>query len=90
LTEPARPGGTVRLSAAGSRDPDGQEVTYQWWIYPEAGTYQRMPALDGSNSPQVNVNLSPDATGEIHVVLEVTDNGQPPLTSYRRVVITVN
>jgi hypothetical protein len=90
LTEHARPGGTVRLSAAGSRDPDGQELTYQWWIYPEAGTYQRMPALDGSNSPQVNVNLSPDATGEIHVVLEVTDNGQPPLTGYRRVIITVN
>ena len=90
LTEHARPGGTVRLSAAGSRDPDGHELTYQWWVYPEAGTYRGRPTLDGSNSPQGILSLSPDATGELHVILEVTDDGQPTLTSYRRVVISVN
>ena len=63
------------VSAAGSRDPDGHELTYHWWVYPEAGTYRGKPTLDDSNSPQVNVTLPPDATGEVHVILEVTDNG---------------
>ncbi|HUT94838.1 MAG TPA: nucleoside hydrolase-like domain-containing protein [Thermoguttaceae bacterium] len=90
LTEQVRRGGTICLSGAGSNDPDGHELTYHWWVYPEAGTYRGKPTLDGANSPQVNVTLPPDATGEVHVILEVTDNGQPSLTSYRRVVIRVN
>lgn len=30
------------------------------------------------------------ATGDLHVILEVTDTGQPSLTAYRRVVVSVN
>ena len=90
LTEHARPGGTVRLSAARSRDPDGHELTYRWWIYPEAGNYGGKPALDDFSSSQGKLTLSPDATGDIHIILEVTDSGQPPLTSYRRVIVEVN
>ena len=26
----------------------------------------------------------------IHFILEVTDNGSPPLTSYRRIVLTID
>jgi hypothetical protein len=26
------------LDAAGTRDPDGNALTYKWWFYPEAGT----------------------------------------------------
>jgi hypothetical protein len=28
-------------------------------------------------------------TGDMHIILEVTDQGTPPLTRYQRVIITV-
>ncbi len=41
LTIAAKPGETVKLSAAGSKDPDGNSVTASWFVYPEAGTMRR-------------------------------------------------
>ena len=89
LTRYAEPGGTICLSAAGSSDPDGNELTCCWWVYPEAGTYPEEPTMDNANSPQVKITFPPNATGDAHVILEVTDDGDPPLTSYRRVIIEV-
>jgi hypothetical protein len=34
----ARVGAPVILDAAGTRDPDGNALTYRWFFYPEAGT----------------------------------------------------
>ena len=90
LALPARSGSTIRLSAAASQDPDGDRLTYRWWVYPEAGTYPNTPGMTGADSPQAAVALPPSSTGELHIILEVTDAGEPPLTSYRRVILTVN
>jgi hypothetical protein len=90
LSERARPGSRLGLSAAGSRDRDGHDLAYRWWVYDEAGTYDGKPTIEPANSSQVNVNFPFRVTGDIHIILEVTDNGQPPLTSYRRVVIHVD
>jgi hypothetical protein len=35
-------------------------------------------------------DVEPDAVGVLNVIPEVNDVGQPPLTTYRRVVFTVN
>ena len=72
------------------RDPDSDTLTYRWWVYVEAGTYDGKPTMTGADSPRVNVSLPPDATGDLHIILEVTDTGQPPLTAYRRAVVTVD
>ena len=87
----ARPGDVVRLSAAGSSDPDGQPLDYEWFTYPEAGMYRGHVKL-GSPSPDIaQVPIPPDAGGgSIHVVLAATDRGSPPLTRYRRAVIGVS
>src|SRR5439155_13827122 len=37
----ARPGEVVKLTAAGSSDPDGDRLSFHWFVYPEAGTYSR-------------------------------------------------
>ncbi len=86
----AKAGETVHLSANGSHDPDGDGLSFRWFLYPEAG-----PAAEG-------VKLSTDAgastsfvapTGTtpqtIHVILEIQDDGKPSLTSFRRVVVHV-
>jgi hypothetical protein len=86
-----RSGAEVRLSAAGSRDPDDDGLSYRWWVYPEAGTYRGKVEIVGSESSEAMVSVPRDASGsEIHVILEVTDDGAPPLTSYRRVIIAVD
>jgi hypothetical protein len=90
LTRRARAGSTITLNAAASRDPDGGELAYRWWIYSEAGTYFTKPAMRAADSAEVTITFPPNAIGDLHVILEVTDAGKPPLTTYRRVVITID
>ncbi len=90
LSLDAKPGQTIRLSADGSSDPDGNALSLRWWVYREAGTYWAAPTIEGATSPSASLTIPADASGRtIHVILEVTDRGRPPLTAYRRVVIRV-
>jgi len=86
----ADPGGTVRLKAAGA-DPDGDAVGYRWWVYREAGTFWGDVPVAGAETAEATVAVPAKAAGRtIHVILEVTDRGRPPLTAYRRAVIEVS
>jgi hypothetical protein len=89
----AKPGSELKLSSAGSSDPDGNATTSHWMIYKEAGTYRRSATLSHNRGtetrliiPAANPQLSP---ATIHVILSLRDNGTPPLVSYRRAVINV-
>ena len=86
----ARPGSTVRLQGEVS-DPDLNAVTVMWWQYNDAGTYPGDITLSAPADLTTTFRVPEDAkTGQtIHVILEATDNGTPPLTRYQRVVITV-
>jgi hypothetical protein len=87
---PARPGEVVKLTAAGSTDPDGDRLSFHWFVYPEAGTYGRDVPLSNATAETTAPTVPADAEGKtVHVVLEVTDSGAPALTRYRRVVIRV-
>jgi dienelactone hydrolase len=66
-------------------------LTYQWFVYPEAGTYRGHVTIEGTNAAIATVRIPGDASGQsIHVIVAVTDTGQPPLTRYRRAVLAAN
>ena len=78
----------MKLSAAGSRDPDGDALSYRWWAYHEASHCPRAAVeLRGADRAEATV-VVPANTLHLHVILEVSDDGEPPLTSYRRVVVS--
>lgn len=88
----ARPGDTVRLSAAGSRDPDGDAVDYTWWQYRESEAVNRNPRVELQRGDPLDTRfVVPEVTERtrFHVILEARDRGTPALTSYRRAIVTV-
>jgi hypothetical protein len=90
LDREVSPKTTVPLSAAGSTDPDGDSLSFHWFVYKEAGTYSGEVKLARARTTKTAVEIPVDAAGsEIHVVLELRDEGEPPLFSYRRVVLHV-
>jgi hypothetical protein len=86
----ARPGETVALSAAGSRDPDGDPIMKSWFVYPEAGTHGGPVTLSEHHGPETSlVAPAVEKPETIHVILQVEDLGVPHLFAYRRAIITV-
>jgi hypothetical protein len=101
----ATAGAPLVLDAGGTRDPDGHTLRYRWFHYEEAGLVPGVRlaalALEGADAARVTVTPTaacrpfwlpmgpPCAQGVAHVILAVTDDGTPSLTSYRRVVLTV-
>jgi hypothetical protein len=84
-------GAKVSLDARKSTDPDEDRLKFEWVYYPEPGTYRgAAPVIDAAESAQGSF-LAPkvDSAQTIHIVLNVTDDGSPPLTRYQRVVVTV-
>lgn len=95
----ARPGERVELSADGSTDPDGDVLSYTWLYYPEPGTFTFADGRSGAplkieNSDQPTASFIVPTrgvlrTGTMHIILAVTDSGNPPLTRYQRVIVAV-
>lgn len=80
-------GKSVTLDASATTDPDGDKLALKWWLLPEAGSYQETVTLTNTNSNRISVTVPADAAGKtFHVICEVTDNGTPNLTSYRRII----
>lgn len=79
---------TVTIDASGSYDPDDDSLSFHWWVLPEAGSYQGEITLTGSDSKKVTLKVPARSSGKtIHIICEITDNGSPQLTSYRRIIL---
>ncbi|MCI0391472.1 MAG: DUF1593 domain-containing protein [Acidobacteria bacterium] len=101
----AQVGQPIRLDASLSRDPDGHKLSYQWFHYAEAGfvpgANMAVVTISQGDTAKATVTTTaacravwrpinrPCPTGVAHIILAVTDNGSPALTSYRRVILNV-
>jgi hypothetical protein len=85
-------GQLFHLNADGTSDPDGDSMSYLWFSYPEAGTYKRTISFKPYSSNLYNLPVTApkvDKPETLHFILQVKDKGTPPLTRYKRVVVTV-
>lgn len=88
----AKSGSTVKLSAKGSWDPDDDELVYEWISYREAGSYGYKALVEVQDSDQMDASfIAPPVQKPetVHIILAVTDKGNPPLTRYQRVIVNV-
>jgi hypothetical protein len=87
----SKSGETVTLSAAGSSDPDEDDLTYHWIFYQEVGTLNAADFNLEQADQQVTTFTAPatDKVKTMHFILEVTDDGQPALTRYQRVIVNI-
>jgi hypothetical protein len=78
------------LDAAGT-DPVGDNLSYLWFHYPEAGSYKKLIKIDSAeNACEVWVKAPVvEKTETAHFILRVTDKGNPPLSRYRRVIVKI-
>lgn len=95
----AKPGERIYLSAKSSYDPDGDSLSFNWFYYGEAGTFT---TANGRTGNPVVIHDADQAEawfevptervfrlGTMHIIVAVTDQGSPPLTRYKRVIVDV-
>lgn len=86
-------GERVELNASNSYDPDGDILSFKWYVYQEAGNSSAAIEINHSHEA-VAYFIAPDTPDNltsvhIHVILEISDNGTPSLTRYQRVIVKV-
>ncbi|HEY1800251.1 MAG TPA: nucleoside hydrolase-like domain-containing protein [Terriglobales bacterium] len=85
-----RSGENFNLSAHAT-DPDGDSLSFYWFQYPEAGSYKGpVKFLIAENIRDVTL-VAPkvDKPETVHIILRVTDKCTPPLSRYKRVIVTI-
>jgi hypothetical protein len=66
-------------------------LKYHWWHYPEATTYKGQIELHHVNQQECELTIPKGkvSQGIIHIICNITDNGNPPLTRYQRIIINI-
>jgi hypothetical protein len=79
------------LDAAGTTDPDGDNLSYLWFNYPEAGSYKKLIKIASAENARGVYVIAPGVEKEetAHFILKVTDKGNPQLSRYKRVIVTI-
>jgi hypothetical protein len=88
-------GSSILIDASKSSDPDGDDLSFRWFLYPEAGNFwhwrplvlknKQNPVLEFQVPEQIDIRV-PQTT---HLILEVSDSGTPKLTRYKRVIVNI-
>ncbi|WP_422081555.1 nucleoside hydrolase-like domain-containing protein [Ulvibacterium sp.] len=92
LEIPVEAGGSIALDASKSTDPDEDSLSFDWLVYPEAGSFLEAndSILDNGDQSKTLVNIPSGANGQsIHIILRVMDDADIPLTGYKRIILKV-
>lgn len=76
----AERGAWVTLDAYPSIEPHLGELDFHWFAYPDAN-------VQISSADQQVCRIRVPQSGEAHVILAVTNRGDPPLTHYHRIIL---
>ncbi|MEN3325064.1 nucleoside hydrolase-like domain-containing protein [Mariniflexile soesokkakense] len=83
-------GEIIKLNANGSIDPDDNALAYSWFFYKEPSSYINEITIENNTSSLASFKIPNDAVGKnIHIILELHDDGNPNLYAYRRLIINV-
>lgn len=89
LDRTVKVGETMKL-AAKATDPDGNKLACQWWQYADADSATSNVTIVNSDSWDDASFVAPNERGkQVHIILEVTDNGTPPLVRYQRIICDI-
>jgi len=79
------------LDANGTTDPNGDNLSYLWFHYPEAGSYKKLIKINSAENAQKVWVIAPevDKKETAHFILRVTDKGKPSLSRYKRVLVNI-
>lgn len=83
-----KPGQKVELKA-NATDPDGDNVYYYWWHYPDPSDMDQPVKIDRETSATASFTVPEMANGNLQIILEVIDDGSPSLKRYRRLIFEV-
>ena len=90
----AKPDQRITFDAGETSDPDGDALDFAWFLYPESSRYAgSLPAIEGDSAKAGSFAVPmPDKANQeaaLHLILAVTDRGQPPLTRYARQIVRI-
>lgn len=90
LRHTVRSRNVAALDASVSMDPDGDALTFDWFVYREAGSYRgEVELCDPTSSITPLEAPEVEAPQTVHVTVRVADGGAPALVSCARVVLTM-
>jgi len=79
------------LDAAGTYDPDDDNLSYLWFQYPEAGTCKKSVKFILAENIHRMYAQAPEVekAETTQIILRVTDKGTPPLSRYKRIIVKI-
>ena len=83
-------GKSITIDSSKSTDPDNDKLSYNWYFYPGPSSVKHIPEIKKPDESKISFILPEvDKEGDLHLILEVKDSGEPALKKYKRIVISV-